>query len=130
MFFFFFSSRRRHTRFKCDWSSDVCSSDLRPCVASTLVAVAGDHGESLGEHGEATHGLFVYESAVRIPMILCGTGGSRAGRRVPALVPSIDLAPTLLAAAHPPALPGPQGPTLLPLVPAPEPGPPPPYSDP
>src|SRR5882762_2811782 len=29
MFFFFFSSRRRHTRFKCDWSSDVCSSDLR-----------------------------------------------------------------------------------------------------
>src|SRR5207237_6932381 len=27
---FFFSSRRRHTRFKCDWSSDVCSSDLQP----------------------------------------------------------------------------------------------------
>src|SRR2546430_17337204 len=27
-FFFFFSSRRRHTRFDCDWSSDVCSSDL------------------------------------------------------------------------------------------------------
>src|SRR5207237_6322018 len=30
-FSFFFSSRRRHTRFKCDWSSDVCSSDLRTC---------------------------------------------------------------------------------------------------
>src|SRR6266480_6053397 len=29
-FFFFFSSRRRHTRLTCDWSSDVCSSDLRP----------------------------------------------------------------------------------------------------
>src|SRR2546430_12624776 len=28
--FFFFSSRRRHTRFDCDWSSDVCSSDLEP----------------------------------------------------------------------------------------------------
>src|SRR5205085_6803695 len=28
-FFFFFSSRRRHTRFDCDWSSDVCSSDLQ-----------------------------------------------------------------------------------------------------
>src|SRR2546430_5337106 len=28
---FFFSSRRRHTRFDCDWSSDVCSSDLKPC---------------------------------------------------------------------------------------------------
>src|SRR2546427_7608796 len=31
-FFFFFSSRRRHTRFDCDWSSDVCSSDLRYAV--------------------------------------------------------------------------------------------------
>src|SRR2546430_5221206 len=30
--FFFFSSRRRHTRFDCDWSSDVCSSDLEPTV--------------------------------------------------------------------------------------------------
>src|SRR5256886_3608428 len=30
-FFFFFSSRRRHTRFDCDWSSDVCSSDLSTC---------------------------------------------------------------------------------------------------
>src|SRR5689334_24558824 len=29
-FFFFFSSRRRHTRWNCDWSSDVCSSDLKP----------------------------------------------------------------------------------------------------
>src|SRR2546427_971508 len=32
-FFFFFSSRRRHTRFDCDWSSDVCSSDLGPAQA-------------------------------------------------------------------------------------------------
>src|SRR5688572_22172916 len=31
--FFFFSSRRRHTRFDCDWSSDVCSSDLRETAA-------------------------------------------------------------------------------------------------
>src|SRR5205085_8901745 len=32
-FFFFFSSRRRHTRFDCDWSSDVCSSDLFACYS-------------------------------------------------------------------------------------------------
>src|SRR2546430_3082952 len=32
--FFFFSSRRRHTRFDCDWSSDVCSSDLAPPTGS------------------------------------------------------------------------------------------------
>src|SRR6266571_2205229 len=37
-FFFFFSSRRRHTRLTCDWSSDVCSSDLMRAVAVDLVA--------------------------------------------------------------------------------------------
>src|SRR3989475_6847707 len=35
-FFFFFSSRRRHTRFDCDWSSDVCSSDLRPTAGRRM----------------------------------------------------------------------------------------------
>src|SRR5260370_18202491 len=37
---FFFSSRRRHTRFKCDWSSDVCSSDLN-CDAAAQLPQAG-----------------------------------------------------------------------------------------
>src|SRR5260370_22233597 len=39
-FFFFFSSRRRHTRFKCDWSSDVCSSDL-PVIADGGIRFSG-----------------------------------------------------------------------------------------
>src|SRR2546430_11218194 len=38
--FFFFSSRRRHTRFDCDWSSDVCSSDLKLTTAESGVGVA------------------------------------------------------------------------------------------
>src|SRR5256886_9780938 len=39
VFFFFFSSRRRHTRFDCDWSSDVCSSDLMALeLTASLVA--------------------------------------------------------------------------------------------
>src|SRR5260370_5677526 len=38
-FFFFFSSRRRHTRFKCDWSSDVCSSDLTQNLCGLVAAV-------------------------------------------------------------------------------------------
>src|SRR2546430_13589203 len=44
-FFFFFSSRRRHTRFDCDWSSDVCSSDLVSPLLGKLVepdVVGGD----------------------------------------------------------------------------------------
>src|SRR2546430_7307377 len=41
LWFFFFSSRRRHTRFDCDWSSDVCSSDLATAVEDRdLVAAA------------------------------------------------------------------------------------------
>src|SRR5688572_31247714 len=48
-FFFFFSSRRRHTRFDCDWSSDVCSSDLKLARQAAkdgdpLVIVAGGDG--------------------------------------------------------------------------------------
>src|SRR5689334_24212643 len=36
-FFFFFSSRRRHTRWNCDWSSDVCSSDLLPARTGEIM---------------------------------------------------------------------------------------------
>src|SRR3712207_7393330 len=36
-FFFFFSSRRRHTRYWRDWSSDVCSSDLSPCLSFLIL---------------------------------------------------------------------------------------------
>src|SRR2546430_4310064 len=43
-FFFFFSSRRRHTRFDCDWSSDVCSSDLQQRQYRYCAAEHGRHG--------------------------------------------------------------------------------------
>src|SRR5690242_21694320 len=44
LFFFFFSSRRRHTRLTCDWSSDVCSSDLTTSFASATPRVIGRFG--------------------------------------------------------------------------------------
>lgn len=40
----------------------------------TLIVVTADHGESLGDHGEATHGLFAYESALRVPLVIAGPG--------------------------------------------------------
>src|SRR2546430_5953012 len=40
IFFFFFSSRRRHTRFDCDWSSDVCSSDLASDSAPAMLPMS------------------------------------------------------------------------------------------
>src|SRR2546430_7909390 len=49
--FFFFSSRRRHTRFDCDWSSDVCSSDLCPGRSSWLGTASSSAN---GSHGRLT----------------------------------------------------------------------------
>ena len=83
--------------------------------ASLLIAVAGDHGESLGEHGEATHGLFVYEGAIRIPMTVTGANLPR-GQRVGALVRGVDLAPTLLDVAGVAPLADADGRSLIPLV--------------
>ena len=45
----------------------------------TLVLVTADHGESLGEHGEDTHGIFVYDSTLRVPLILAGPGVPAGG---------------------------------------------------
>src|SRR5260370_39496030 len=46
--FFFFSSRRRHTRFKCDWSSDVCSSDLNVKVIESTLETFGVPAKVVG----------------------------------------------------------------------------------
>jgi arylsulfatase A-like enzyme/Tfp pilus assembly protein PilF len=84
----------------------------------TLVVVTADHGESLGEHGEQTHGVFVYESAMRVPALLWA--GSRIGQRAyDGAARLIDLAPTmldLLGVAAPATF---EGESLLPAVNAP-----------
>jgi len=61
----------------------------------TLVVVCADHGESLGEHGERTHGTFVYDATMRVPWIVWSSNGSIRGRD-DRLVRLIDLAPTAL----------------------------------
>jgi choline-sulfatase len=61
----------------------------------TLIVVLGDHGESLGEHGESTHGIFLYDSTVRVPLIIAGPGVP-AGKVVEQQVRSIDVMPTIL----------------------------------
>ena len=63
----------------------------------TIIAVIGDHGEGLGEHGELTHGYFIYDYAVRVPFILSMPG--RKGLEIFSQVRSIDLYPTLLEAS-------------------------------
>jgi len=81
----------------------------------SLWAVTADHGESLGEHGELSHGMTLYDGALRVPFILRGPGVP-AGRSVGGVVRGVDLAPTLLSLAGLPPLPGADGHDLLPWM--------------
>ena len=65
-------------------------------AARTIVVVAGDHGESLGEHGELTHGLLLYQPTLRVPLLISAPG-VLAPRVVREPVGLADLAPTLAA---------------------------------
>lgn len=67
-------------------------------LEGAVVLVTADHGESLGEHGEATHGLFVYDATLRVPFLLREPGGDHAGTLDPTLVSVVDVQPTLLHA--------------------------------
>ncbi len=62
----------------------------------TVILVVGDHGESLGDHGEPTHSLFIYEATQRVPMILACRGLSTRSRVVDDVVGVVDVMPTLL----------------------------------
>ena len=63
----------------------------------TLLVVTADHGESRGEHGEVTHGLFAYEATLHVPLFLWSRELPRRGRDA-ALARHIDILPTILEA--------------------------------
>ena len=71
---------------------------LGPGRRNTLIVVTADHGEAFGEHGEITHGLFVYDATLRVPLILNGPAIAR-GRVISDPVSLVDVAPTLVALA-------------------------------
>jgi Flp pilus assembly protein TadD len=62
---------------------------------STLVVLAADHGEAFGEHGEVGHSVFVYDTTLRVPLVVKGPGVPRREITVP--VSLVDLAPTITA---------------------------------
>jgi arylsulfatase A-like enzyme/Flp pilus assembly protein TadD len=64
---------------------------------NTIIAVAGDHGEALGEHGELTHGLLLYEPTLHVPMIIAAP--SLTPRAIHTAVSTVDLAPTIASLA-------------------------------
>jgi arylsulfatase A-like enzyme len=65
----------------------------------TAIVLAGSHGEGLGDHGETGHGIYLFETTIRVPLILVPTGGAPP-RLVPEPVGLVDLAPTLYEIAR------------------------------
>jgi arylsulfatase A-like enzyme/TolA-binding protein len=62
---------------------------------NSIIVLSGDHGESLGEHGEKTHGFFIYNATMHVPLIIYLPGKSAGTLNAP--VSLVDLMPTILA---------------------------------
>jgi arylsulfatase A-like enzyme len=115
------------SRFREDpYHGEVAAADaalgplLEPILAAgkagrTLVVLTADHGESLGEHGEATHGILAYEATLRVPLVLYQPRLFRP-RVVPDPVRHVDLLPTILDALALPVPEGLPGTSLLPVA--------------
>ncbi|MFN7992600.1 MAG: sulfatase-like hydrolase/transferase [Bryobacteraceae bacterium] len=70
----------------------------------SLVVLLSDHGEGLGEHGEGSHGYFIYESTVRVPLIFHWPAASKGGAQQDSQPAGlIDVAPSILGYLHIPA---------------------------
>jgi len=82
----------------------------------TLICLAGDHGEAIGDHGEADHGLFLYESTMKVPFIIHAKGHLPSGRVIGSAVRLIDIMPTLLDAVKISVPADVQGESLLPFI--------------
>src|SRR5581483_3421300 len=80
---------------------------------SSLIVVAADHGESLGAHNEQTHGIFLYDETIHIPLLMKMPGNQDAGKRVRGKVGLVDVAPTVLEIAGAPVPAQMQGQSLL-----------------
>ena len=77
-----------------------------------LIAVMADHGEAFGEHGENHHGIFLYDETIHVPLLF-KLPGQHSSRKVATGVGLVDVAPTILQAAHLPVPPTMQGESLL-----------------
>jgi arylsulfatase A-like enzyme/Flp pilus assembly protein TadD len=67
---------------------------------NSIIIAVGDHGEGLGEHHEQTHGIFLYDSTVHVPLIVKLPGARNAGKAVGEQVRTVDILPTILDLLH------------------------------
>ena len=101
---------------------DACLGDLVARLRKdgvldrSILVVVGDHGESLGEHREISHGVFLYDGAVHVPLLVRAPGHVPTGGVVKGPVELVDLAPTVLDLLDLPALGAAQGRSLIPRM--------------
>jgi len=89
---------------------------MRGVLDSAIVTVMADHGESLGAHGEDTHGVFLYDETIHVPLLIKLPHNASGGKKIEERVELVDVMPTLLqrvGIAIPPEM---QGESLLALM--------------
>jgi arylsulfatase A-like enzyme/cytochrome c-type biogenesis protein CcmH/NrfG len=80
-----------------------------------LIAVMADHGEALGDHGETTHGIFLYDETIHVPLLFKLPRERSAGKRIDSRVGLVDVLPTILQAVDIVVPDDVQGESLLPM---------------
>jgi choline-sulfatase len=83
---------------------------------NAVIAIAADHGEAFGEHGEERHGMFLYDETIHVPLLLKLSAGRLGGKHVEERVALAEVAPTLLEVAGIPAPATMQARSLFPLI--------------
>jgi len=88
----------------------------RGLYEDAVIAVMADHGECLGSHGEISHGVFLYDETIRVPLVLRIPEGRSQGKRIESSVELTDVLPTILQASGIPVPHEVQGISLLPII--------------
>jgi arylsulfatase A-like enzyme len=94
----------------------IAALERRGILDRTLVVVTSDHGTEFGEHGGIGHARSVYDDQVHVPLIFRHPKLATGGKRIPAVVPLLDLAPTLMELAGAPAPASFRGRSLAPFL--------------
>jgi arylsulfatase A-like enzyme/Tfp pilus assembly protein PilF len=88
----------------------------RGLLDRSLFILTADHGEGLGDHQEAFHGYFVYDTTIRVPLMVRFPGTMYSGRVISDPVSHVDLMPTILDVLNRPIPGGVDGKSLLPVI--------------